>query len=133
MLAKISDPTLDAAKTTIWINAEYQDFAKASNFIVASIIPMNKGGKGRQTSSIIQDQDKLRGYLGRGHGHGHGSHGSCSGHGGRFGQGGGYPPMAIKATITKLEAFIRVVGFTKVEEEMFLLLLLDVTLMMTNG
>jgi len=54
MLVKISDSTLEAAKATIWINAEYKhDFTKASNFIAARVIPLNKGGKGRQISSII--------------------------------------------------------------------------------
>ena len=43
------------------------------------------------------------------------------------------PPVAIKATITEVEAFIRVTGFTEVEAEMFLLLSLEVTLMMMNG
>jgi len=48
MLAKISNPSLDTAKSTIQINAKYKcDFAKASNFIAASIIPLNSGKEDR--------------------------------------------------------------------------------------
>lgn len=56
LLRKITDPTLEAAKQAVRINSAYKsDFAMATNFIAASIVPIIKG-KDQNVSNLKSNQ-----------------------------------------------------------------------------